>query len=111
MSVQPTRRYGPAPHVWPAEVVAEAQRRYEAGEAVAAIARAIGRPPASTWHQLRRAGVALRPRNPMAYTATEALALKRRGWTWRRIGERFGVGKETVRMVCTRAILAGRVRA
>lgn len=111
MNATSQRRHGPLPAQWPAATLDEARRRYEGGESIASVARAIGRPPASLWHQLRRAGVRLRPRNPKAYTAAAALKLKRRGWTWKEIGQRFGVSRDTARQVCTRAILAGRARA
>jgi transposase len=70
---------------------------YKAGGTMRALAKAYGVHRVTVSDQLRRAGVALRPKGLLDLQIDEAVRLYLQGWSLVKVADRLGCDAETVR--------------
>lgn len=74
---------------------------YREGMSGIKIARKLGIAPASAYYALDMLKVKRRSRgSPATFSHAQARSLRARGWTLKKIGDKFGVTRERIRQVC-----------
>lgn len=85
-------------------VTHEIRAAYEAGDTCLGLARAYGVPETIMREFFRRVGIAMRPQGKVSSNeVVEMLRMREAGWTYRDIGERFGVTRSAVSLRLNRS--------